>query len=784
MGDDDKVNVVAPNSPASANVSPRKRRKVIDSTNAKENESLLKRMGGPSAAKAGLRKDQEEINRIIYEASKGSKYFENEKRNDERITRKVEAMLQKMSEKLRAVPEASPEWQAIERRADAIAARLEEKRDLSRFIVHCDLDMFYAAVELKRDPSLKGKAFGVGKGVLVTASYEARAFGVRSGMASYIAYALCPELITVPNDMGSYVEASRQIMDIFQRFDSNLLQASLDEAYLDLTDYCRVHSIDIDSAVADLRSQVRDETGLTVSVGVAPNTMLAKIGSDKNKPDGQFRLHPRAQACKDFMATLPIRKVPGVGRVTERMLQALGVETCGDIWSLRVRIALVMGDGNLEWLLQYYLGIASSRVEPSKREERKSVGREHTFKPTSDPESLLQLLRESADRVAEDLDRLDFIGKKVTLTYKLSNFQRFTRDQTQYGYVSKADDIFRVVKALLDYELKVNPGMSLRLIGARVSTLKDIRKPKDGGPLKKLWTKASDASLHSSPKKRRVRRDLDNPDKVSDVGISIDHGDLSDGELEEDEEARQLRLAIAASLEDIEKGRKADQGEDGIEKVESHRTPSPNALPNEEQTVPESAFSPSTSAAAARRWSPSPAFEYTANGFARELHRSTPEVMRPPPKERTEIDVREHLEVGSNEGQGVLFPPPEEKAAQGFEKGSASRITSEKSSEKIPASVAVSSAPSVVEPAMICPICSKEVSVRFGSTLAGRNAQLNDHIDLCLAAQGQQGTAVKRDDGKTSNVVVKGKKGREQGTKHQKKKATLERFFGGGSSGR
>ncbi|PWN28514.1 DNA/RNA polymerase, partial [Jaminaea rosea] len=456
-------------------ISPQKRRRVEDSTNAAPHASLLKRMGGPSAGKAGLALDQAEINRRIYEASKGSKYFENERRNDERITRKVEAMLARMDERLRAVPEGGPEWLAIEKKADALASKLESTRDLSRHIVHCDMDQFYGAVELKRDPSLKGKAFGVGKGVLVTASYEARAYGCRSGMATYIAEALCPHLITVPNDMQAYVAASQDVMSIFRRFDSNLAQASLDEAYLDVTDHCRINGVGVDDTIAELRRQVREETGLTVSVGVAPNTMLAKIGSDKNKPDGQFRLEATASDCIDFMHALPVRKVPGVGRVTERILQALGVETCGDIWRLRVRIALVLGDGDLEWLLRYNLGIASSIVEPGKREERKSVGREHTFQPTNDPERLLELLRESADRVAEDLKKLDFVGKRVTLTCKAADFQRFTRDQTQTGYVSQADDIFRITRTLLEHELKIQPGLSLRLIGARVSTLKDVR---------------------------------------------------------------------------------------------------------------------------------------------------------------------------------------------------------------------------------------------------------------------------------------------------------------------
>lgn len=172
--------------------------------------SLRKRMAGPSSAKAGLAKDQDEINRIIYEVSKGSKFFATERKKDAQTTERINALLARRDQKLLQVPPASAEWQSIERKIEDVATRLENSRDLSCTILHTDIDMFYAAVELARDPSLKGKCFGVGSGVLVTASYEARrGYGVRSGMAVFVAKALCPHLIVVKNDMQSYVQASQ-----------------------------------------------------------------------------------------------------------------------------------------------------------------------------------------------------------------------------------------------------------------------------------------------------------------------------------------------------------------------------------------------------------------------------------------------------------------------------------------------------------------------------------------------------------------------------------------------
>ncbi|SNX84774.1 related to DNA polymerase kappa [Melanopsichium pennsylvanicum] len=437
--------------------------------------SLRKRMAGPSSAKAGLAKDQDEINRIIYDVSKGSKFFENERKKDAQTTERINALLARRDQKLLHLPSGSSEWLAIQRKIDDMATNLENTRDLSRTILHTDIDMFYAAVELARDPSLKGKCFGVGSGVLVTASYEARrGYGVRSGMATFVAKALCPHLIVVKNDMQSYVAASQKVMAVFEQYDDNLAKASLDEAYLDVTDYIEQHGGSIDQVVHQLRDQVRSETQLTVSVGIAPNTMLAKISSDRNKPDGQFRVQPNRKAIVEFMRNLPCRNIPGIGRVNERILESMGVTTCGEIWAKRVDLWLAL-DGKIEWLIKAHLGIGNTVVEPSKREERKSVGREHTFSPTSDTRALLDLLKQSAQRVQQDLERLEFKAKTVTLVAKRDNFQRFSRAKTCTRLISKAEELYDIASCLLTQEIEREVGLSLRLIGVRVTHLVDMR---------------------------------------------------------------------------------------------------------------------------------------------------------------------------------------------------------------------------------------------------------------------------------------------------------------------
>jgi DNA polymerase kappa len=483
-----------------------------------------------SSAKAGLEKNQDEINRKIYEASKGSKFFENEKRSDERTTTQINAMLRRRDEKLSTVTPGSETWKTLERKIDERAIQLEASRDLSKVILHADMDMFYAAVELKRDPSLKGKAFGVGSGVLVTASYEARQFGVRSGMASHIALALCPHLIIVKNDMASYVAASKEVMTVFEDFDPTFAQMSLDEAYLDVTTYCEMNQVGVEEVVTQLRQEVVAKTGLTVSVGIAPNKMLAKISSDRNKPNGQFRVNAERGFIISFMQDLPCRKIPGIGRVTERILSSLGVETCGDIWTSRVMLSMVLND--IDWLLNAYLGIHSNIVEPSKREERKSVGREHTFTPTKDLGELKEYLRQSATQVGKDLERLEFRGKTVTLTCKTDAFRRFSRAKTMMTYQYKADDLYATACKLLDAEVVSRGGpFALRLIGVRITHLKDMRQGDKSGSLESLFGKSS-----TSPQKKRKEMD-DNEQPLEEGG---------------DVYANEMERAIQASLNEVE----------------------------------------------------------------------------------------------------------------------------------------------------------------------------------------------------------------------------------------
>ncbi|RDB24727.1 DNA polymerase kappa [Hypsizygus marmoreus] len=470
---------------------------------SQETASLVRRLAGPSTGKAGLAKDQTEINRIIAEASKGSKFYDNEKKKDKDLTERIGRILRQRDDLMRNI-----DIQAIEYSVDQLLAELESRRDLSQTIVHVDMDAFYANVELLKNPDLEGKPFGVGRGVLSTASYEARKYGVRSGMPGFIAKKLCPDLILIPNHFSRYMDMSKAVMSIFERYDPSMYAAGCDEGYLNITQYCKDHNLTAAECVQEMRKAVHEETKLTASAGIAPNKMLAKICSDKNKPNGQFELPFDKESIISFLRDLSIRKIPGIGRVNERLLESIGIKTCGDIFTHRATIYLMDKQFGRQYLFQTHLGIASNVVQPSAREERKSIGAERTFSPISNTDNILHLLDNIAVELEKDMKETGWAGRTVSLKYKLDTYQVFTRAKSTDRWITQKEDLYAIGKELLLPEVP----LTLRLIGLRVTKLKDLRAPletangikrffesiQSGDPRKrpKLNHDVTDADLH------------------------------------------------------------------------------------------------------------------------------------------------------------------------------------------------------------------------------------------------------------------------------------------------
>eukprot|EP01018_Ginkgo_biloba_P014400 Gb_14612 [translate_table: standard] len=287
-------------------------------------------------AKAGMDGvDKEKVQKIVYAMSKGSKYFENEKRKEAYIQQRIESL------HCQAALLTTSDIENFEKVADRRVLELEAARDLSRIWVHVDMDAFYAAVETLENPSLAGKPMAVGSmSMICTANYEARKFGIRAAMPGFIAQKLCPNLIFVPTNFQKYSHYSELTRQVFREYDSRFIARSLDEAYLDVTDVCQHRCISGEKVAEEIRNGVYVQTGLTCSAGVAPNRLLAKVCSDINKPNGQFVLPNERSAVMTFVSSLPIRKVSGIGKVTEHMLKdVLGINTCEDLLHKRALVS-------------------------------------------------------------------------------------------------------------------------------------------------------------------------------------------------------------------------------------------------------------------------------------------------------------------------------------------------------------------------------------------------------------------------------------------------------------
>jgi DNA polymerase kappa len=344
-------------------------------------------------------------------------------------------------------------------------------------LVHIDCDAFYAAVEELDRPELKDVPFSVGKGVLTTCNYHARKFGCRSGMAGFVAKKLCPQLIQIPLNFDKYTAKAQEVREIIVDYDPRFESASIDEAYLNITEYCERNDIDPEKAVEQLRKEVHEKTKITISAGIAANAKLAKICSNMNKPNGQYRLPSDRNAIMAFMRDLPTRKVNGIGRVFERELGAVGVNTCGDLYAYRQYLSKLFGEKAFMFLMQCYLGLGRTKVQPAVEYERKSVGTESTFGDMGNSVELRSKLRATAEELEKDMLRTQFKGRTLCLKVKLHTYEVFTRQVILPKAVYQAEDLYRYsIPMLAKLELEF-PGMKLRLMGLRCTHLVSMKKP-------------------------------------------------------------------------------------------------------------------------------------------------------------------------------------------------------------------------------------------------------------------------------------------------------------------
>ncbi len=339
-----------------------------------------------------------------------------------------------------------------------------------RRILHCDMDCFYAAVHVRDDPSLEGKPVVIGgspdgRGVVAAANYEVRRYGVHSAMPAAQAIRRCPHAVFIRPEFPRYREESRAIFAIFRELTPMVQPASLDEAYLDVSDHLEPWG----SATAiarEIRRRVREERRLTVSVGVGPNRLLAKIASDFDKPDGLTVVKPkRVQA---FLDPLPVRRLHGVGPATEKALHELGIQTIADLRGFDAEVLRRRFGRHGQGLYNYSRGIDERPVRIHR--ERKSLGHERTYaRDVASLEEMDAQLEDLARRVASGLEKREIAARTITVKVRYPDFTTLTRARSLDRPTASAEHIAGIARELL--RLTDAASRNVRLLGVTGSSL-------------------------------------------------------------------------------------------------------------------------------------------------------------------------------------------------------------------------------------------------------------------------------------------------------------------------
>lgn len=340
-----------------------------------------------------------------------------------------------------------------------------------RHILHVDMDAFFASVEQRDRPELRGRPVLVGgtgpRGVVAAASYEARKFGCHSAMPSAVAKRLCPHAVFVRGSFETYKRDSARVFGILESFTPLVQPVSIDEAFMDVTGSLGLFGPP--EVIADqIRERVRGEVGLTCSVGVAPNKFLAKLGSDLNKPDGMTVITP--ETVRSTLDPLPVSKLWGVGPSAEKSLHRMGVRTVADLHALpEEALRSKLGEFG-EHLWRLARGIDDRPVHTDR--EAKSISHEHTFgQDLEDPDSVRAVLADECEQVARRLRRHGRYARTVTVKIRFGDFETVTRSQTMESATDRTDAISAAARALFDtWARSFRP---VRLIGAGVSNLTD-----------------------------------------------------------------------------------------------------------------------------------------------------------------------------------------------------------------------------------------------------------------------------------------------------------------------
>jgi DNA polymerase IV (archaeal DinB-like DNA polymerase) len=356
-----------------------------------------------------------------------------------------------------------------------------EKKAMSekeRIIIHVDMDHFYTAIEERERPELKGKPVivgadpkeGKGRGVVYTCTYEARNFGVRSGMPISKAWKLCPTAVYLPPNFELYMKVSNEIMNILRKYAGKFEQWGIDEAFLDLTSRVKDY-VDAKALANQIKKEIRDTEGLTCSIGIGPNKIVAKVASDFQKPNGLTAV--KESEVETFLAPLPVRRLLWVGRKTEQKLTTIGIKTIGDLAHYDP-VVLVEKFGMMGGQL-YLMAHGVDKSEVEERHGVKSISREMTFEEdTSDFNLVLDMTDKLSEEVHNDVLNQKLSFRTVTVKVRYENFETHIHCKTLPSMTNHVQDLKKTARELIRSYFR--PERKIRLIGVRVSNFTSNQK--------------------------------------------------------------------------------------------------------------------------------------------------------------------------------------------------------------------------------------------------------------------------------------------------------------------
>ncbi len=361
---------------------------------------------------------------------------------------------------------------------------------MNRLILHCDLDCFFAAVEIRDNPQFKGKPIiigadpreGKGRGVVSTCSYEARVYGLHSGMPISQAFERCPHGIYLKPNFKKYSEVSNQVMKILSKYTQDFQQIGSDEAYIDLTERC----LNFDEAreiAEDIQKEILEQIRITISIGIAPTKSLAKIASDFNKPNGITVFKP--ENFKDFLKDMDITRIPGIGKKTRVYFYKRGIKKIGDIIDTPITKMISLFGKHGKWVWKIANGLDNRKVKEF-HEGRKSISSERTFlTDTNDFNEILSKFGEINKKIHKSIKKNHISCKTITLKIRFMGYQTYTRSKTLPYPIQDETMVLKIVLEL--FKEFSNHNKKVRLVGIKLSNLEKNLKARQTNLMNYAW---------------------------------------------------------------------------------------------------------------------------------------------------------------------------------------------------------------------------------------------------------------------------------------------------------